>query len=75
MELFRVETGTVPRQSYSEETMPFLRRSSRNDEPPLPLKSRVFLVSDSLASVPNMSLTLANPSNGHKASFALNTVV
>ena len=75
MELFRVETGAIPGQSFSEETMPFLRRSSRKDKPPLPLNARAFLVSDSLASVANMSLTLAKPSNGHKASSALNIMV
>ena len=73
MDLFRVETGTVPGQSCTEEAMPFLRRSPKMNEPAVPINSRVFLVSDSLASVANMSLILAND-KGHKASFSLNIV-
>ena len=60
MELFRVETGTVPGQSCSEETMPMLKRSPKKSD------SKVFLVNDSLASIANLSLMLADPSKETK---------
>jgi hypothetical protein len=60
MELFRVETGAVPGQSCSEETMPMLKRSPRKNT------SKVFLVTDSLASVANVPLIFADPSKQTK---------
>jgi hypothetical protein len=58
MELFRVETGAVPGQSCSEERMPMLKRSPRKNN------SKVFLVTDSLASV--VPLIFADPSKQTK---------
>ena len=66
MDLFRVETGFVPGQNCSEETMPMLKRGSKKDE--LPLNSKAFLIHDSLACIANISLKFAEPTNQSKAS-------
>ena len=73
MDLFRVETGTIPGQSCGEETMPMLKRSPGKNKPPL--NSKVFLVSDSLASIAYMTLPFADPSRESKVSFHVNIMV